>query len=160
MKRDPHAASVAPTLADVAFAGSLAHRERASRVLPRGVSSTPRATQRPVPLVIARGEGAQVTDVDGNMYIDYAMGYGPLLLGHSPGPVIAAIARELALGLRTGSVNRSEMLLGERLAEHVPSAGLSSFLSTGTEACLLALRLARARNARLRVVKFRCPSHG
>jgi glutamate-1-semialdehyde 2,1-aminomutase len=143
-----------------AFAQSRAHRERASAVLPRGVSSTPRAAQRPVPIAVARGEGAHVTDVDGRTYIDYAMGYGPLLLGHSPQVVIDAVQREMALGLRVGSVTRAEVELGERIAQTVPSAELSAFLSTGTEACQLALRIARASTGRAQVVKFRSHYHG
>ena len=142
------------------FAGSRAHQARASLVMPRGVSSSPRASQRPVPIVIARAEGAHITDVDGNSYIDYGMGYGPLILGHTPHAVFAALEREMALGLRTGSVNRNEVELAERLAHHVPGAAQSVFLSSGTEACQLALRLARATTGRLTIVKFRYHYHG
>ena len=142
------------------FAKSLAHRERASRVLPRGVSSSPRATQRPVALAIARGYDAHVVDADGNDYVDYALGYGPLILGHTPAVVRDAVDRALAAGLRGGSANTSEVELAERIAALVPGAGLTAFLSTGTEACQLALRLARAKTRRLRVVKFRCHYHG
>ncbi|GMU71220.1 MAG: aminotransferase class III-fold pyridoxal phosphate-dependent enzyme [Burkholderiales bacterium] len=142
------------------FAGSFAHRERASRVLPRGVSSTPRASQRPVALSLARAEGARIFDVDGNEYVDFALGYGPLILGHTPKVVRDAIERALASGLRSGSVHAAEVDLAERIARHVPGAGLSAFLSTGTEACQLALRIARAGTGRLPVVKFRCHYHG
>jgi glutamate-1-semialdehyde 2,1-aminomutase len=124
------------------------------------VSSTPRAAQRPVPIVLARAEGVHVTDVDGRPYIDYAMGYGPLLLGHSPRVVIDAVQREMALGLRVGSVTGAEVELGERIAALVPGAGLSAFLSTGTEACQLALRIARASTGRAQVIKFRSHYHG
>ena len=143
-----------------AFAGSFAHRDRASRVLPRGVSSSPRATQRPVALALARAEGARVVDVDGNEYVDYALGYGPLILGHTPAVVRDAVDRAMALGLRGGSAHAAEVDLAERIARHVPGAGLTAFLSTGTEACQLALRLARARTGRLPVVKFRYHYHG
>ena len=145
---------------DAGFAGSRAYRDRAWAVLPRGVSSTPRAAQRPVPLVLARAEGARVTDVDGRTYIDYAMGYGPLILGHSPQAVIDAVSRAMALGLRVGSVTHAEAELAERIAQLVPSAQMSSFLTTGTEACQVALRVARAVTGRLQVVKFRCHYHG
>jgi glutamate-1-semialdehyde 2,1-aminomutase len=157
-ERDPNV-TAAPE-SDLAFAGSRAHQARASAVLPRGVSSSPRATQRPVPIVIARAEGAHITDVDGNAFIDYGMGYGPLILGHTPQVVFAALEREMALGLRTGSVNRNEVELAERLAQHVPGAAQSVFLSSGTEACQLALRLARAVTDRLQVIKFRYHYHG
>jgi glutamate-1-semialdehyde 2,1-aminomutase len=146
--------------AEVAFAGSFAHRERALPVLARGVSSSPRATQRPVPLVLARAEGAHVTDVDGNTYIDYALGYGPLILGHSPQVVIDAVQREMAAGLRVGSVHRTEVELAERLARMVPGAEVSAFLSSGTEACEVALRVARAVTGRMQVIKYRCHYHG
>lgn len=142
------------------FAASAAYRERASRVLPRGVSSSPRATQRPVPLAIARAEGAHITDLDGRTYVDYSLGYGPLILGHSPQPVLDAVRRELALGLRVGGITQLEAELAERIASLVPGAAMSSFLSTGTEACQLALRLARAVTGRMTVVKFRCHYHG
>jgi glutamate-1-semialdehyde 2,1-aminomutase len=145
---------------DAAFSRSRAYRDRASAVLPRGVSSTPRAAQRPVPLVLAHAEGARVTDVDGRTYIDYAMGYGPLILGHSPQVVIDAVGHAMALGLRVGSVTQGEAELAERIAQLVPSAQMSSFLSTGTEACQVALRVARAVTGRMQVVKFRCHYHG
>ncbi len=158
--RSPAVTATPLPAADSAFAGSFAHRERAWPVLARGVSSSPRATQRPVPLALARAEGAHVTDVDGNTYVDYAMGYGPLILGHSPRVVIDAVTREMAAGLRCGSVHRGEVELAERIARHVPSAEVSAFVSSGTEACQLALRVARAATGRLQVVKFRCHYHG
>jgi glutamate-1-semialdehyde 2,1-aminomutase len=154
------ATTAALPAAEIAFAGSFAHRERAVAVLARGVSSSPRATQRPVPLVLARAEAARVTDVDGNTYIDYALGYGPLILGHSPQVVIDAVQREMAAGLRVGSVHRTEVELAERLARMVPGAGVSAFLSSGTEACEVALRVARALTGRMQVVKYRCHYHG
>ena len=160
MKHRNEMTAIAFPEVDIAFAGSVAHRERAWPVLPRGVSSSPRATQRPVPLVLARAEGAHVTDVDGRTYVDYAMGYGPLILGHTPQVVFDAVRQEMAAGLRVGSVNRAEVELAERLARMVPSAQVSAFLSSGTEACLLALRVARAVTGRMQVVKFRCHYHG
>ena len=158
---DPRAAAEVPReTPDAGFANSRAHRERASRVLPRGVSSSPRATQRPVALAIARAEGARVIDVDGNEYVDFALGYGPLVLGHTPQVVREAVDRAMALGLRGGSAHAAEVELAERIARHVPGAGMTAFLSTGTEACQLALRLARAKTGRLPVVKFRYHYHG
>lgn len=142
------------------FEASLAHRSQALRHLAYGVSSTPRGNQRPAPLVVERAEGAWITDADGNRFIDYAMGYGPLILGHSPGPVLEAVRAELARGLRTASVHRGEAELAELIAACVPSAELSAFVSTGTEAVQLALRIARAVTGRTRVVKFRANYHG
>jgi len=142
------------------FAGSYAHRERALAHLPRGVSSTPRATQLPVPIVVERGEGARVFDPDGNAFVDYALGYGPLILGHSPGPILEAVRAELLKGLRTASVHSGEAELAELIAECVPSAEMTSFVSTGTEAIQLALRIARATTGRTKIVKFRANYHG
>ena len=158
-RRDELTTSAFPEL-DIGFGGSAAHRERAWRVLPRGVSSSARAAQRPVPLVLTRAEGASVTDVDGRTYVDYAMGYGPLILGHTPQVVFDALRREMSAGLRVGSAHRAEVELAERLAQMVPSARMSAFVSSGTEACQLALRIARAVTGRMQVVKFRCHYHG
>ncbi len=142
------------------FAQSAAYRDTAREHLAFGVSSTPRGHQRPVPVVVDHAAGAWITDLDGNRFIDYAMGYGPLILGHSPAPVLDAIRAELDRGLRTASVHRGEAALAELIARCVPSAALSSFVSTGTEAVLLALRVARAGTGRTKVVKFRANYHG
>ncbi|RGE16300.1 aspartate aminotransferase family protein [Leucobacter sp. wl10] len=142
------------------FDGSLAYRERATRVLARGVSSSPRASQRPVAVLQERASGCTVVDADGNSYTDYALGYGPLLLGHSPVPVLDAVRTELDRGLRTGGVTAGEAELAERIARCVPSGEVSTFLSSGTEAVQLALRIARAGTGRTRIVKFRGHYHG
>lgn len=142
------------------FAASRRHRDQAVRHLANGVSSTPRAAQRPVPLVIDRARDAIVTDLDGNDYVDYIMGYGPLILGHSPRPVLDRVRAELDKGLRTASINQCEARLAELIAEAVPCAELSAFVSSGTEAVQLALRIARAVTGRTRIVKFRANYHG
>ncbi len=148
------------TIPGAEFTESLAYRTRALRHLAYGVSSTPRGNQRPVPIVVERAEGAWITDADGNRFIDYAMGYGPLILGHSPEPVLRAIRAELDRGLRTASVHRGEAELAELIVACVPSAELCAFVSTGTEAVQLALRVARAGTGRVKVVKFRSNYHG
>ena len=142
------------------FHASTAHRERARKHLTCGVSSTARAAQRPVPIVAEHAEGAWITDADGNRFIDYAMGYGPLILGHSPAPVLEAIRAELDRGLRTASVHRGEAVLAELIAACLPSAELCCFVNSGTEAAMLALRIARAGTGRMQVVKFRANYHG
>ena len=136
------------------------YRESACRHLAFGVSSTPRAAQRPAPIVVEQAEGAWITDADGNRTIDYALGYGPLILGHSPPAVMAAIRAELDRGLRTASSHRGEAALADLIAASVPSAELTAFVNTGTEAVQLALRIARAQTGRLPVVKCRCNYHG
>lgn len=160
MKRDPLTAAVPMPVSTSRYAKSIAYRARAEKSLPRGVSSSPRATQRPAPLAIARGHGSHVIDVDGNDYIDYSLGYGPLLLGHDPAPVLEAVRQSLADGLRTGGITTGEADLAERIARAMPSCEMSAFVSSGTEAAQLALRLARAATKRLVVVKFRCHYHG
>jgi glutamate-1-semialdehyde 2,1-aminomutase len=147
-------------MSDPKFLRSAEYQARASKVLPRGVSSSPRATQRPMPLAIAHAEGARVTDVDGRTYVDYALGYGPLILGHNPAPVLDAVRRELSRGLRVGGITTGEADLAERIASMMPSCAMSAFVSTGTEGAQLALRLARAVTGKLTVVKFRCHYHG
>lgn len=142
------------------FDASRAHRERAVRRLACGVSSTPRASQLPVPVAIERAEGARVFDVDGNSYVDHGLGYGPLILGHTPRRVIEAVQAEMARGLRTATVHRGEVELAELVAECVPSAEASAFVSTGSEAIHLALRVARAGTGRTKVAKFRSNYHG
>lgn len=146
--------------ATAVFSGSLRYRDYASQHLANGVSSTPRAAQRPVPLVIESARGAVVTDIDGNDYIDYTMGYGPLILGHSPAPVVEGLKAEIDKGFRTASVHRGEGHLAELIAETVPCAEMTSFVSSGTEAVQLALRIARATTGRTRIVKFRSNYHG
>lgn len=142
------------------FAQSFAYRERAIEHLAYGVSSTPRAHQLPVAVAIARGEGAHLIDIDGNRFIDYQLGYGPLILGHTPDAVMAAIRDALDAGLRTASVHPGEAALAERIAGCMPGCQQTSFVSTGTEAAQLALRVARAETGRTRVIKFRANYHG
>ena len=144
----------------VRFAASLSHRQHALEHLPFGVSSTPRAAQLPVPIVIDRAEAARLIDVDGNSYIDYALGYGPLILGHSPRPVMDALRAELDKGLRTATVHRGEAELADLISACVPVAEQTTFVSTGTEAVQLALRVARAKTGRTKIVKFRANYHG
>ncbi|MEQ9259641.1 MAG: aminotransferase class III-fold pyridoxal phosphate-dependent enzyme [Roseovarius sp.] len=143
-----------------AFDHARRYRERALKTLSYGVSSTPRGNQLPAPIVAARAEGAHVYDAEGNRFIDYAAGYGPLILGHSPACVIDAVKAELGRGLRTASVHAGEAELAELVCETLPSAEKCAFLSSGTEAVQLALRIARAATGRTKVVKFRGNYHG
>lgn len=139
---------------------SLAYRERALRSVAFGVSSTPRGRQAPAPLLVDRAQGAHLWDGSGERFVDFAMGYGPLILGHSPEPVLTRVRAELDRGLRTATVHRGEAELGELIAETVPSAELSAFVSSGSEAIQLALRIARAATGRTKIIKFRGNYHG
>jgi glutamate-1-semialdehyde 2,1-aminomutase len=119
-----------------------------------------RATQRPVTVCFTRGSGCRLTDVDGNEYIDYALAYGPLLLGHSPSVVIEAARRQLEMVIGHGGSNAVEAELAEAICRTVPSAERCVFSSTGSEAVHAAVRIARAATGRMKVVKFLGHYHG
>lgn len=143
-------------------AGSRRAMERARRVLPGGVDSPVRA-YRAVggdPVVLARGEGARVWDVDGNEYVDYVCSYGPLILGHAHPRVVEAIQRAATLGTSFGAPTEAEAELGERVVDAVPSIEMVRFVSSGTEATMSALRLARAATGRDLILKFEGCYHG
>lgn len=149
------------TMAEPAFVtAAREHRARALKTVAFGCSSTPRGRQLPAPLVVARAEGAHLWDISGARFIDYALGYGPLILGHSPQGVIGAVKSSLDLGLRTATIHQGEAELGELIAQTLPSAEVSAFASSGSEAIQLALRIARAATGRTRIVKFRGNYHG
>jgi glutamate-1-semialdehyde 2,1-aminomutase len=137
-------------------------RERAERVLPGGVDSPVRA-YRAVPGVpphIVRGEGAHVVDADGNDFIDFVLAYGPHILGHQPPRVVAAIRAQLELGIAYGHTVELEVELAERIVDAVESVEMVRFVTSGTEAAMSAVRLARAATGRDRIVKFAGGYHG
>lgn len=129
-------------------------------VIPGGVTSSIRAGASPHPMYFERGEGPYLWDVDGNRYVDYALGYGPLLLGHAPLIVRAAISAQLERDLTFGSQHRLEPELAELLVQAVPGAEQAIFATTGSEAVAAALRLARAVTGRDLVIKFEGHYHG
>src|SRR5580692_729113 len=137
-------------------------RERAERVLPGGVDSPVRA-YRAVPGVpphIVRGDGAHVIDADGNEFIDYVLAYGPHLLGHQPPQVLAAVRAQLARAIAYGHTVELEVDLAERIVDAVESVEMVRFVTSGTEAAMSAMRLARAATGRDRIVKFAGGYHG
>ena len=136
--------------------------ERARQLLPGGVDSPVRA-YRAVggePPVLASGSGAMVTDVDGNEYIDYVGSFGPLILGHAHADVVAAVQHAAARGTSFGAPTEAESELAERIIAAVPSIEMLRFVSSGTEATMTALRLARAATGRDLVVKLEGGYHG
>ena len=139
---------------------SIALYERTKRHLAGGVSSNVRYASTPVPLFFARGEGARLYDVDGNVHIDYVLGNGPAILGHAPRPVIEAVARSLADGQVYAAQNPRESELAERLCRLLPGAEVVRFATSGTEAVLMAMRLARAFTGRDKILKFEGHYHG
>ncbi len=134
--------------------------DRALSVLPGGVNSSVRAT-RPYPAFIERGDGAHIIDADGNRYIDYVMGYGPLLLGHDlPESVRAAVQSTLSAGPMYGAPTEIEVELAEFVARHVPSVEMLRFVNSGTEATVSAVRLARGYTDRGKIVVMQGGYHG
>jgi len=135
---------------------------RASQVLPGGVDSPVRAFQAVggSPLFIRRGSGAMIEDVDGNRFIDYVMSWGPLIHGHAPRALVKAIAAAAARGTSFGAPTALEHELGERVQALMPSMERVRFVSSGTEAAMSAIRVARAFTRRDRIVKFEGCYHG
>jgi glutamate-1-semialdehyde 2,1-aminomutase len=134
--------------------------ERASRSLVFGVSSQYRYSGEDDTLVIERGEGAHVWDMDGNRYIDYRLGFGPVILGHGDERVREAVAEAAAGGNVFALTNRLEVEAAEAFLDAVAWADRMRFTNTGTEATMHALRIARGFTARETVVKIEGAYHG
>jgi glutamate-1-semialdehyde 2,1-aminomutase len=112
------------------------------------------------PVFVARGEGAELIDVDGNRYVDWMMSWGPLIAGHAHPEVVSAVTAAAAAGTSFGAPTEAETELAAAVAERVPSAEMVRMTSSGTEASMSALRLARAATGRDKVVKFAGAYHG
>src|SRR5437773_7088255 len=126
-------------------ANSRALFERARRVLPGGVNSPVRAFRAVGgdPLFIARARGSRMWDADGNELIDYVGSWGPMILGHSHPAVVAAVTEQLRSGASFGAPSRLEVELAETVVRMVPSVAMVRMVSSGTEATMAAVRLAR-----------------
>jgi glutamate-1-semialdehyde 2,1-aminomutase len=136
--------------------------ERALRVLPGGVDSPVRAFKAVggTPLFVTRGSGATIEDVDGNRFIDYVMSWGPLIHGHAPRGLVKAIGVAAKRGTSFGVPSPLEHRLGELVRTLMPSMERVRFVSSGTEAAMSAVRVARAFTGRDRVIKFEGCYHG
>lgn len=134
----------------------------ASRVLPGGVDSPVRAFKAvgATPLFIVRGKGAHIEDADGHSYIDYVMSWGPLIHGHAPKGLLKALSAAAARGTSFGAPTDLETRLAQRVAMLMPSMERVRFVSSGTEAAMSAIRVARAATKRDRIVKFAGCYHG
>jgi len=139
-----------------------AYRERARALFPGGVNSPVRAFRSVgrEPLILASGAGAWVTDVDGRRYLDVIGGWGPAILGHAHPAVVGAIREAANAGFALGATGPLEVELGERLKARLPSMQRLRFTSSGTEAVMSAIRVARAATERELVVKFAGGYHG
>lgn len=133
--------------------------EEARRSIAGGVTHDSRYLE-PHGIYVERAAGSRKWDVDGNEYVDYSGGHGALLLGHNHPQVVEAVQRQLALGTHYGSSHELEIRWAELVRDMVPSAESVRFTSSGTEATLLALRLARAFTGRTKLVRFVGHFHG
>jgi glutamate-1-semialdehyde 2,1-aminomutase len=136
--------------------------ERARQLMPGGVNSPARAfgAVGGEPIVVARGQGAFLWDADGNQYIDYVGSWGPLILGHAHPAVISAIEEAARRGTSFGAPTESENTLAEMIVEAVPSIEQVRLVSSGTEATMSAIRVARGFTGRDVIVKFAGNYHG
>jgi glutamate-1-semialdehyde 2,1-aminomutase len=134
--------------------------ERARKVIPGGVNSNVRAQSVPVPLFYERGEAGHIRDLDGNEYIDFVMGQGPMLLGYTPQRVLDAVRSWLDRGLVYAGQTTLEVEAAELVCELIPCAEMVRFNCTGSEAIHAALRLARAYTGRKKVLRFEGHYHG
>jgi glutamate-1-semialdehyde 2,1-aminomutase len=141
---------------------SAAIMRRARSLFPGGVSSPVRAFRGVdgEPFVVARGAGSRIWDVDGNEYIDYVLSWGPLVLGHAPPAVLEALGRTMRDGTSFGIPTELEVLLGEAVRDRMPHVEMMRFVSSGTEATMSAVRLARAATGRDAILKFDGCYHG
>ncbi len=133
--------------------------EVAKRLMPGGVSSPVRAIS-PYPFYVSRAEGPYLWDVDGNKLIDYCLAYGPMILGHRNPVVMERVIDQLERGWLFGTPSELELRLAERIVGLYPSIDMLRFVSTGTEATMAALRIARGFTKRDRIVKVEGGFHG
>jgi glutamate-1-semialdehyde 2,1-aminomutase len=137
--------------------------ERALRVIPGGVNSPVRAMKAvglEVPLFAVRGEGAYLEDAGGRRYVDWVMSWGPLIFGHADPGTVAAVVEAARDGTSFGAATEREVELAEEIVDAVPSVEMVRLVSSGTEAAMTTLRLARAATGREPFVRFRGNYHG
>ena len=136
--------------------------ERAARVIPGGVNSPVRAFKAVsgTPFFVERSEGAYLFDADGRRYVDYVLSWGPMIMGHNHPAVREAVCRQAQLGLSYGTPTELEIELAQRVCDILPGMDLVRMVSSGTEATMSAIRLARGATGRDRIVKFEGCYHG
>ncbi len=134
--------------------------KRAMKVIPLGVSSNFRYWGENETLVVSRAEGGHIWDVDGNRYIDYRLGYGPIILGHANEEVDNHVRESIADGTVYALTTEREIRVAEKMVEMVPGMDMVRFANSGTEATMHAIRLARAFTGRETVLKFEGQYHG
>lgn len=135
---------------------------RAAQRLPGGVNSPVRAMKAigRDPIFVERGQGAELVDVDGNRYVDYVCSWGPLIHGHAHPEIVAAVVAAAARGTTFGAPTQAEVDLADEVARRLPSVEMLRMTSSGTEATMSAVRLARAVTGREPILKFAGAYHG
>jgi len=136
--------------------------KQACEVIPGGVNSPVRAFKSVggQPVFISKGKGSKITDIDGNEYIDFISSWGPLILGHAYQPIVEAIQRTAELGTSYGAPTLLETEMAELIVSMVPSIEMVRMVSSGTEATMSAIRLARGVTGRNKILKFAGCYHG
>ncbi|MEO6404824.1 MAG: aminotransferase class III-fold pyridoxal phosphate-dependent enzyme, partial [Ferruginibacter sp.] len=136
--------------------------ERAQRSIPGGVNSPVRAFKSVggTPIFIKHAKGAYLFDVDGNKYIDYIASWGPMILGHAYEPVVKAIQEYASYSTSYGAPTELEIDMAELIVSMVPNVDLIRMVSSGTEACMSAIRLARGYTGKNKILKFEGNYHG
>jgi glutamate-1-semialdehyde 2,1-aminomutase len=136
--------------------------DRALNCLPGGVNSPVRAMRSigRAPLFVQRGEGAELIDVDGNRFVDWVCSWGPLIHGHAHPEIVEAVTRAAQAGTSFGAPTAAEVDLAEEVSRRVPGVEMLRMTSSGTEASMSAIRLARAATGRARILKFAGAYHG
>lgn len=133
--------------------------EKAKKLIPGGVNSPVRAFE-PYPFFTKYAKGSRIFDVDGHEYIDYCIGYGPLILGHAPSRIIEAVGKQMEKGTLYGTPTEKEVELAELIHRLVPSAEMVRLVTTGAEATMSAIRTARGYTGRKKIIKFEGCYHG
>ena len=133
--------------------------KEAQNYLPGGVDSPVRA-YKPYPFFAKEAHGSKITDVDGNIYIDYCLAYGPLVLGHANQKIMEEVSQQLKIGSAYGVPTENEIKLAKLVIKKVPCAEMVRFVNSGTEATMSAIRLARAATGKKKIIKFEGSYHG
>jgi glutamate-1-semialdehyde 2,1-aminomutase len=136
--------------------------QRAQKTIPGGVNSPVRAFRSVggTPIFIRKAKGSYLYDADGNKYIDYIASWGPMILGHAHEEVVKAIQERAALSTSYGAPTELEIEMAELITGMVPNVDLIRMVSSGTEACMSALRLARGFTGKNKIIKFEGHYHG
>jgi len=136
--------------------------QKAREIIPGGVNSPVRAFKSVggQPLLISKGKGSKITDIDGNEFIDFISSWGPLILGHAYPPIVEAIQKAAELGTSYGAPTLQETEMAELIVSMVPSIEMVRMVSSGTEATMSAIRLARGVTGRSKILKFAGCYHG